>query len=171
MSSRTVSRLTPAAYCRSAAANSSGSTGMRAVDHTTEDGQVSSANEQSYDVVVLGGGSTGENVADIVVRGGLSAVLVESGLVGGDCSYWACMPSKALLRGSEVLAEARAVAGAAEAVTGEQDAAATLARRDGFTHHGDDSSQVQWVDGAGIDLVRGAARLAGERVVVVTHDD
>jgi dihydrolipoamide dehydrogenase len=127
--------------------------------------------EQSYDVVVVGAGSTGENVADIAVRGGLSAVMVESELVGGECSYWACMPSKALLRGSEVLAEVRAVAGAAEAVTGEQDVAATLARRDVFTHHWDDSSQVQWVDGAGIDLVRGAARLAGERVVVVTHDD
>jgi len=125
----------------------------------------------SYDVIVLGAGSTGENVADVVVRSGLSAVLVESGLVGGECSYWACMPSKALLRGTEVLREARAVPGAAEAVTGAQDVAATLARRDGFTHHWDDSSQVQWVDGAGIDLVRGAARLDGERAVVVTHDD
>ena len=75
-------------------------------------------------------GSTGENVADIVVRGGLTAVLVETELVGGECSYWACMPSKALLRGTEVLAEARAVDGAAQAVTGEQDVAATLARRD-----------------------------------------
>jgi dihydrolipoamide dehydrogenase len=127
--------------------------------------------ERTYDVVVLGAGSTGENVADIVVRGGLSAVLVESELVGGECSYWACMPSKALLRGTEVLSEARAVAGAAEAVTGEQDVAGTLARRDGFTHHWDDSSQVQWVESASIDLVRGAARLVGERVVVVTHDD
>ena len=95
---------------------------------------MSSAAEQTYDVVVLGAGSTGENVADIVVRGGLTAVLVESELVGGECSYWACMPSKALLRGTEVLAEARAVDGAAQAVTGEQDVAATLARRDSFTH-------------------------------------
>ena len=85
--------------------------------------------ENSYDVVVLGAGSTGENVADIVVRGGLTAALVESELVGGECSYWACMPSKALLRGTEALAEARAVAGAAQAVTGEQDVAATLERR------------------------------------------
>ena len=68
-----------------------------------------------YDVVVLGAGSTGENVADIAVRGGLTAVLVESELVGGECSYWACMPSKALLRGTEALAEARAVDGAAQA--------------------------------------------------------
>ena len=69
------------------------------------------AAEQTYDVVVLGAGSTGENVADIAVRGGLSAVLVESELVGGECSYWACMPSKTLLRGSEALAAARAVTG------------------------------------------------------------
>jgi dihydrolipoamide dehydrogenase len=134
-------------------------------------GRVTSPAEKTYDVIVLGGGSTGENVADIVVRGGLSAVLVESELVGGECSYWACMPSKALLRGTEVLAEARAVKGAAEAVTGEQDVAATLARRDSFTHHWDDSSQVQWVEGAGIALVRGAVRLAGERAVVVTGED
>jgi dihydrolipoamide dehydrogenase len=127
--------------------------------------------EQTYDVVVLGAGSTGENVADIVVRGGLTAVLVEAELVGGECSYWACMPSKALLRGTEVLAEARAVDGAAQAVTGEQDVDATLARRDTFTSHWDDAGQVNWVEGAGIGLVRGAGRLDGERTVVVTGDD
>ncbi|RBY93556.1 pyridine nucleotide-disulfide oxidoreductase [Blastococcus sp. TF02-8] len=127
--------------------------------------------ERTYDVVVLGGGSTGENVADIVVRGGLSAVIVEPELVGGECSYWACMPSKALLRGTEVLAEARSVPGAAEAVTGEQDVAATLARRDSFTSHWDDSGQAQWVGSAGIDLLRGTGRLDGERTVVVTDAD
>lgn len=126
---------------------------------------------QTYDVVVLGAGSTGENVADIAVRGGLSAVLVESGLVGGECSYWACMPSKTLLRGSEAIAAARRVQGAAAAVTGEQDVAATLARRDAFTHGWDDASQVDWVGSAGIELVRGRGRLAGPRRVVVTRDD
>ena len=60
----------------------------------------SSPADRTYDVVVLGAGSTGENVADTVVRGGLTAVLVESELVGRECSYWACMPSKALLRGT-----------------------------------------------------------------------
>ena len=129
------------------------------------------AQEQTYDVVVLGAGSTGENVADIVVRGGLSAVLVENELVGGECSYWACMPSKALLRGTEVLAEARAVDGAKQAVVGQQDVAATLARRDTFTSQWDDSGQVKWVDGAGIDLIRGTGRLDGERTVVVTDAD
>jgi len=127
--------------------------------------------EQTYDVIVLGAGSTGENLADIAVRGGLSAVLVESELVGGECSYWACMPSKTLLRGSEAIAAARAVAGAAAAVTGEQDVAATLARRDGFTSHWDDGGQVTWVEGAGIALVRGHGRLDGEKRVVVAQPD
>src|SRR4051794_41705712 len=170
MSSCTVSRHTPAAYCPRAAANSAGSTGIRPVDHTGHDEPVSAA-ESTYDVVVLGAGATGENVADMVVRGGLTAVLVEAELVGGECSYWACMPSKALLRGTEVLAEARAVDGTAQAVTGEQDVAATLARRDRFAHHWHDSGQVRWVEGAGIDLVRGRGRLEGERTVVVTGKD
>jgi pyruvate/2-oxoglutarate dehydrogenase complex dihydrolipoamide dehydrogenase (E3) component len=125
----------------------------------------------TYDVVVLGAGSTGENVADIAVRGGLTAVLVEDELVGGDCSYWACTPSKALLRGTEVLAEAHAVDGARQAVTGDQDVAATLGRRDWFTGNWNDAGQIEWVDGAGIDLIRGTGRLAGERTVVVTADD
>jgi pyruvate/2-oxoglutarate dehydrogenase complex dihydrolipoamide dehydrogenase (E3) component len=131
----------------------------------------SSTADRTYDVVVLGAGSTGENVADIVVRGGLTAALVESELVGGECSYWACMPSKALLRGTEVLAEARAVDGAAQAVTGEQDVEATLARRNRFTSNWDDSGQVTWVKEAGIDLIRGAGRLDGERTVIVTAAD
>src|SRR3954463_9199775 len=170
MSSCTVSRHTPAAYCPRAAANSAGSTGIRPVDPTGHDEPVSAA-ESTYDVVVLGAGATGENVADMVVRGGLTAVLVEAELVGGECSYWACMPSKALLRGTEVLAEARAVDGTAQAVTGEQDVAATLARRDRFAHHWHDSGQVRWVEGAGIDLVRGRGRLEGERNVVGTGKD
>lgn len=132
---------------------------------------MSEAGEKSYDVIVLGAGSTGENVADIVVKGGLSAVLVESELVGGECSYWACMPSKALLRGTEALAEARAVDGAKQAVTGEQDVEATLNRRDGFTSNWDDVWQVKWVEDSGIGLLRGAGRLDGERAVVVTAAD
>jgi dihydrolipoamide dehydrogenase len=140
------------------------------IDGNGEDGPVTTP-DQTYDVIVLGAGSTGENVADIAVRGGLSAVLVEPELVGGECSYWACMPSKVLLRGSEAIAAARAVRGAAAAVTGEQDVAATLARRNSFTHDWDDSGQVDWVKSAGIDLVRGTGRLAGEKRVVVTRPD
>jgi dihydrolipoamide dehydrogenase len=130
-----------------------------------------SAGTREFDVVVLGGGSTGENVADVVVRGGLTAALVEAELVGGECSYWACMPSKALLRGSEALAAARAVDGARQAVTGGQEVAATLARRDSFASNWDDSGQEKWVDDAGIELVRGVGRLDGERAVVVTAPD
>ncbi|MGI8697227.1 MAG: dihydrolipoyl dehydrogenase family protein, partial [Mycobacteriales bacterium] len=126
--------------------------------------------EKTYDVIVIGAGSTGENVAERAVRGGLSAALVESALVGGECSYYACMPSKALLRGPEAIAAARAVAGAAEAVTGHLDVPATFQRRDGFTSHWDDSSQRKWAESKQIDVIRGAGRLAGERTVVVSAD-
>ncbi|THA38950.1 FAD-dependent oxidoreductase, partial [Streptomyces sp. A1136] len=124
-----------------------------------------------YDVVVIGAGPVGENVADRARAAGLSAAVVESELIGGECSYWACMPSKALLRGTEALTEARAVSGAAQAVTGEQDVAATLERRNTFTSHWDDSGQAAWVLGAGITLVRGTGRLDGEKTVVVTDAD
>lgn len=118
---------------------------------------------QEYDVIVIGAGAVGENAADRVVKAGLSAALVESHLIGGECSYWACMPSKALLRGTEILAEARAVSGAAEAVTGDQDVSKTLERRDGFTSNWSDEGQAKWVAGAGMDLFRGTGRLAGPR--------
>ncbi|RKE17728.1 NAD(P)/FAD-dependent oxidoreductase [Streptomyces sp. TLI_171] len=127
--------------------------------------------EQSWDVVVVGGGPTGENLADRARAGGLTTVIVESELVGGECSYWACMPSKALLRPAAALADARRVAGAREAVTGALDAAAVLARRDEFTSHWHDDGQLSWLESVGIDLVRGHGRLDGERRVVVDTPD
>jgi dihydrolipoamide dehydrogenase len=124
--------------------------------------------ELSYDVIVIGAGSTGENVADRAVKGGLTAAIVESELVGGECSYWACMPSKALLRPGSALEEARRVAGGArEAAVGGLDVAAVLGRRDSFAAHWDDAGQAKWLEHAKIDLVRGRARLAGERRVSV----
>lgn len=122
---------------------------------------------QTYDVVVLGGGPAGENVADRAVRGGLSVAIVEADLVGGECSYWACIPSKALLRPVHALVAARRVPGSREAASGELDVAATLARRDAFISGFDDAGQVGWLDSAGISLVRGHGRLAGEKFVEV----
>jgi len=125
----------------------------------------------SYDVIVLGAGPTGENVADRAVRGGLTAAIVESELVGGECSYWACMPSKALLRPGAALAAARGVNGARQAIADGLDVRAVLERRDSFTSHWKDDGQVQWVASAHIDLVRGHGRIDGPRTVTVTAGD
>ncbi len=126
---------------------------------------------RTVDVVVLGAGPAGENAADYAHQHGLDVVVVERELVGGECSYWACMPSKALLRPTEVLAAARRVPAAAAAVTGEVDVAATLKSRDAFSSHWDDASQVEWLESVDVGLVRGHGRLVAEREVEVTHDD
>jgi dihydrolipoamide dehydrogenase len=119
--------------------------------------------EREFDVVVIGGGAVGENVADYAVRAGLTAAIVEAELLGGECSYWACMPSKALLRTGHAVAALRRLPG----TTAEFDPAAVLARRDAFVHDHHDDSQVEWAQGAGIALVRGRARITGERTVEV----
>lgn len=124
-----------------------------------------------YDLIIIGGGAVAENVADRAVQGGLTAVLIESELVGGECSYWACMPSKALLRSGIALRAAQNVEGTKQAITGDLDVEAVLKRRDSFTHDWDDSSQVEWVEGAGIDLIRGHGRLTGEKSVAVEAQD
>lgn len=121
---------------------------------------------RAVDLVVIGAGAAGENVADRAVQGGLTVVLVEAELVGGECSYWACMPSKALLRAGAVTRAARSVRGAG--ATAAVDPSAAFARRDAMVHGWSDASQVEWASGAGIEVVRGHARLAGERRVVVT---
>ncbi|MCT9083771.1 dihydrolipoyl dehydrogenase family protein [Streptomyces fulvoviolaceus] len=125
----------------------------------------------AYDVVVLGAGPVGENVADRTRAAGLSTAVVESELVGGECSYWACMPSKALLRPVIAQADARRLPGLRDSVQGPLDAAAVLARRDEYTSHWKDDGQVGWLDAIGADLYRGHGRLAGERTVTVTGPD
>lgn len=126
---------------------------------------------ETYDVIVIGAGPAGENAADYAVQRGLSVAIVEQQLVGGECSYWACMPSKALLRPTEALAAARRIPAAAPAITGTVDVGGALSSRDAFTSGWDDAGQVSWLESAGVDLVRGQGRLVGERLVEVRGND
>ena len=123
--------------------------------------------EREVDVIVIGGGPVGENVADRARAAGLEVVLVEHELVGGECSYWACMPSKTLLRSAAALRAAQRVGGANEAVTGALDVAAVLARRDYWVSDWSDQGGVDWLESVGIELERGHGRLDGERRVLV----
>lgn len=127
--------------------------------------------DRSFDVLIIGGGPAGQNAADVTARGGLRVALVEHELVGGECTYWACMPSKALLRPGDALDTLRRVPGAAQAATGTIDLAQALARRDALAANWDDSGQVAWLEGVGVELIRGHGRLAGERLVDVTNDE
>ena len=128
----------------------------------------STHNDLTYDVIVVGAGPAGENVADRAVQGGLSVVIVEDELVGGECSYWACMPTKALLRSTTALHAAQQLPGARQAITSSLDVDAVLRRRDGFSSGWKDDGQVSWLQQAGIDLVRGRGRLNGPHTVEVT---
>lgn len=124
-----------------------------------------------YDVVVIGAGPVGENVADRARAAGLSTAVVEAELIGGECSYWACMPSKALLRPVVARADARRLPGLSDAVQGPLDTKAVLARRDAFASNWKDDGQAAWVEGIGADIYRGQGRITGVRTASVTAPD
>src|SRR5271166_1986904 len=124
--------------------------------------------ERIYDVAVIGAGPVGQNAADRARAAGLNVAVVERELVGGECSYWACVPSKALLRPVIAVADARRVEGGREAVAGSIDPAGVFGRRDRYVSDWDDTGQADWVADIGATLIRGHGRLAGPRRVTVT---
>ncbi|MGC4120290.1 MAG: NAD(P)/FAD-dependent oxidoreductase [Myxococcales bacterium] len=126
---------------------------------------------ESFDVVVIGGGPAGEVAAGCCAKGGLSVALVEKERVGGECSFWACMPSKALLRPGEVLAAAQRVPGARRAISGTLETSAALGWRDAIVDHLDDARQARWLEDQKISLLRGIGRLTGPRAVDVAGSD
>ena len=126
---------------------------------------------QEYDVIVIGGGAAGEVLADRTAGGGLKTVLIEKELVGSECSYWVCQPSKALLRPGELKAEIKRTPGVRETVTGDIDVVTALERRNQVTDNWTDDRQLRWLDSVSVELIRGTAHITGERTVHIDEND
>ena len=125
-----------------------------------------------FDVIVLGAGPVGQNVAARTRAAGLSVAIIERELVGGECSYWGCIPSKALLRPVIAIADVRRIEGACEAIAAPISTAGVFGRRDRYVTNWNDCGQAASVEGMDVELFRGHARLEGpQRVVVATAED
>ncbi|WP_431961502.1 dihydrolipoyl dehydrogenase family protein [Actinacidiphila sp. bgisy160] len=136
-------------------------------NETVRKAAVTNETTTTYDVIVIGGGPVGENVADRARAAGLSTVIVERELLGGECSFWACDPSKALLRPVVARADASRIPGLNPAVAGPLDVEAVLAHRDKMSSYWKDEDQVDWLNSVSVDLIRGHGRLTGPKQVAV----